>query len=92
LEVFFYGKRVSYPVEVKLKVIEMRLTGVPVKEVMETLQICNHTQFKTSMKWHRNGEVYRLAQPVWQQYTYRKGAHSQDTSSKLQAENRYLKQ
>jgi len=30
-------KRVSYPVEVKLKAIEMRLAGVPVKEVMETL-------------------------------------------------------
>jgi len=31
------GKRVSYPVEVKLKAIEMRLTGIPVKEVMETI-------------------------------------------------------
>ncbi|RAS75184.1 integrase, partial [Priestia endophytica] len=40
------GKRVSYPVEVKLKAIEMRLAGVPVKEVMETLQIRNHTQLK----------------------------------------------
>ncbi|MGW9019596.1 hypothetical protein [Priestia megaterium] len=33
------GKRMSYPVEVKLKAIEMRLAGVPVKEVMETLHI-----------------------------------------------------
>lgn len=31
------GTRVSYPVKVKRKVIEMRLTGVPVKEVMEEL-------------------------------------------------------
>ena len=31
------GRRVSYPVEVKLKAIEMRLAGVPIKEVMETL-------------------------------------------------------
>ncbi|MGF9859908.1 hypothetical protein ABEX55_23120 [Priestia endophytica] len=49
------GKRVSNPVEVKLKAIEMRLAGVPVKEVMEALQIRNHTQLKTWMRWHRNG-------------------------------------
>ncbi|MEH7585319.1 IS3 family transposase, partial [Priestia megaterium] len=41
------GRRVSYPVEVKLKAIEMRLAGVPIKEVMETLQIRNYTQLKT---------------------------------------------
>ncbi|MEH7200831.1 hypothetical protein [Priestia megaterium] len=43
------GTRVSlsYPVEVKLKAIEMRLAGIPVKEVMETLQIRNCTQLKT---------------------------------------------
>jgi transposase len=31
--------RVSYPVKIKLKAIEMRLAGVPVKEV---LLICRH--------------------------------------------------
>jgi len=31
------GTRVSYPVEVKMKDIEMRLAKVPVKEVMEEL-------------------------------------------------------
>ncbi|MGE1198644.1 IS3 family transposase, partial [Priestia megaterium] len=86
------GTRVSYPVEVKLKAIEMRLAGIPVKEVMETLQIRNRTQLKTWMRWHRNGEAYRLEQPVGQRYTHQKGPHSQDTPSKLQAENRYLKQ
>lgn len=86
------GRRVSYPVEVKLKAIEMRLAGVPIKEVMETLQIRNYTQLKTWMRWHRDGESYRLAQPVGQTYTPRKGAHSQNTPSKLEAENRYLKQ
>ncbi|MEC1069655.1 IS3 family transposase, partial [Priestia megaterium] len=45
------GTRVSYPVEVKLKAIEMRLAGIPVKEVMETLQIRNRTQLKTWMRW-----------------------------------------
>ena len=44
------GTRVSYPVEVKMKAIEMRLARVPVKEVMEELNIRNYTQLKTWMK------------------------------------------
>ena len=58
------GKRVSYPVEVKMKAIEMRLAGVPVKVVMEELNIRNYTQLKTWMRWYRNGELHRLKQPV----------------------------
>jgi len=49
------GTRVSYPVEVKMKAIEMRLAGVPVKEVMEELNIRNYTQLRTWMRWYRNG-------------------------------------
>lgn len=59
----------------------MRLAGVPVKEVMETLQISNHTKLKRWLRWHRNGESYRLAQSVGQIYPHRKGAYSQDTPS-----------
>lgn len=33
------GTRVSYPYEVKMKAIEMRLAGVPVKHVLEELNI-----------------------------------------------------
>ncbi len=40
------GTRVSYPIEIKMKAIEMRLAGVPVKEVLEPLNIKNHTQLK----------------------------------------------
>ncbi|MCZ8541814.1 helix-turn-helix domain-containing protein, partial [Psychrobacillus psychrodurans] len=54
------GTRVSYPVEVKMKAIEMRLAKVPVKEVMEELNIRNKTQLKTWMRWYRNGEIHRL--------------------------------
>ena len=86
------GTRVSYPVEVKLQAIEMRLAGIPVKEVMETLQIRNRTQLQTWMRWHKNGEAYRLAQPVGQSYTHQKRSHSQDALSTLKAENQYLKQ
>ncbi|MEB4855864.1 IS3 family transposase [Priestia megaterium] len=86
------GTRVSYPVEVKLQAIEMRLAGIPVKEVMDTLQIRNRTQLQTWMRWHKNGEAYRLAQPVGQSYTHQKGSRSQDALSTLKAENQYLKQ
>ena len=48
--VFSMGTRVSYPVEVKMKAIEMRLAKVPVKEVMEELNIRNYTQLKTWMQ------------------------------------------
>lgn len=58
------GTRVSYPFEVKMKAIEMRLAGVPVREVMEELNIRNRTQLKTWMSWYRNGELHRLKQPV----------------------------
>lgn len=64
--------RVSYPAEVKMKAIEMRLAGVPVKQVMEELCIRNVTQLKTWMKWYRNGEIHRFQKPVGKQYTYGK--------------------
>ncbi|KRD85888.1 integrase [Bacillus sp. Root147] len=37
------GIRVSYPVEVKVKAVEMRLAGVPVKEGLSQLNIRNYT-------------------------------------------------
>lgn len=86
------GKRVSYPAEVKMKAIEMRLAGVPVKEVMAELNIRNRTQLKTWMHWYRNGELYRLKQPVGKQYSYGKGPEFEMEIEKLQAENRFLKQ
>jgi transposase len=86
------GARVSYPAEVKLKGVEMRIAGIPVKEVMDQLNIKNRRQIKTWMKWYRNGEIYRFHQPVGKQYTYGKGPEFESEMAKLQAENRYLKQ
>ncbi|KAF6552361.1 helix-turn-helix domain-containing protein, partial [Paenibacillus sp. EKM202P] len=56
--------RVSYPLEVKMKAIEMRMAGIPVKEIMEQLNIRNKTQVETWMRWYRSGEQNRLEQPV----------------------------
>lgn len=86
------GTRVSYPVEIKMQAIEMRLAGVPVNQVLEILNIRNRTQLKTWMKWHRNGEHRRFEQPVGKQYTFGKGPEYENETAKLKAENRYLKQ
>lgn len=84
--------RVSYPMEVKLKAIEMRLAGIPVKEVMNELNIKNVTQLKVWMKWYREGELHRLDQPVGKQYSYGKGPEYTSELEKVKAENRFLKQ
>ena len=86
------GTRVSYPIEVKMKAIEMKLAGVSTKEILEQLNIRNKTQVQTWMKWYRNGEIHRLEQPVGKQYTFGKGPEYENETAKLQVENRYLKQ
>lgn len=75
-----------------MKAIEMRLVGVPVKEVMEQLGIRNKTQLKTWMRWYRKGERHRLEQPVGKQYSYGKGPEHSSELDKIKAENRFLKQ
>ncbi|ANS73895.1 transposase [Paenibacillus yonginensis] len=84
--------RVSYPVEVKMKAIEMRLAGVPVKEVMDKLGIRNVTQLKVWMSWYRNGELHRLEQPVGKQYSFGKGPEHTSELAQVKAENRFLRQ
>lgn len=84
--------RVSYPIEVKMKAIEMRLAGISVKEVLEQLNIRNKTQVDTWMRWYRKGEWNRLEQPVGKQYSYGKGPEYTSELEKVKAENRFLKQ
>ncbi|MED4298333.1 IS3 family transposase [Priestia megaterium] len=86
------GTRVSYPAEIKIKAIEMRLAGVPVKEVLSQLNIRSYTQLKRWMRWYKNGEMHRFEQPVGKQYSYGKGPGFKNEISKLKAENRYLTQ
>jgi transposase len=84
--------RVSYPAEIKMKAVQMRLAGVAVKEVMKELNIRNYTQLKTWMKWYKAGELHRFEQPVGKQYSFGKGPEYKSETEKLQTENRYLKQ
>lgn len=86
------GTRVSYPVEVKQKAVEMRLAGVPMKEIMQELNIKNKTQVQTWVRWHKAGDTRRFEQPVGKQYSYGKGPEYSSELERLRAENRYLSQ
>ncbi|WP_095532788.1 IS3 family transposase [Bacillus halotolerans] len=86
------GTRLSYSIEVKQKAVEMRLAGVPTKEIMQELNIKNKTQVQTWVRWHKAGDTHRFEQPVGKQYTYGKGPEYASELEKLQAENRYLRQ
>jgi carboxypeptidase C (cathepsin A) len=44
------------------------------------------------MTWYKNGEMHRFEQPVGKQYSYGKGPEFKSETSKLEAENRQLKQ
>lgn len=84
--------RVSYPLEIKMKAIELRLAGVTKREVMEQLNIRNKSQVETWLRWYHAGELNRLEQPVGKQYSYGKGPEYVNETEKLRAENRFLKQ
>lgn len=84
--------KASYPTEVKMKAIEMRLAGIPVKEVMIELNIKNVTQLKRWMQWYRNGEIHRFEQPIGKQYSYGKGPGYTSELEQVKTENRFLKQ
>jgi len=86
------GTRVSYPYEVKMKAIEMRLAGVPIKQILTDLNIRHKTQVETWMRWYRNGEMNRLKQPVGKQYIFNKGPESDNEQTRLALKNRFLKQ
>ncbi|GAV12348.1 hypothetical protein RQP50_12565 [Paenibacillus sp. chi10] len=78
--------------EVKLKAIEMRSAGIPVKEVMNELNIKNVTQLKVRIKWYREDELHRLEQPVGKHYSYGKEPEYTSELEKVKAGNRFLKQ
>ncbi|WHY75060.1 IS3 family transposase [Fictibacillus enclensis] len=67
-------KKKIYSEELKREVIRLKLTGeYSNQELMNQFGIKNRTQIKTWMKWFRDGEEQRLAQPIGKQYTFGKG-------------------
>ncbi|WP_211653052.1 IS3 family transposase [Planococcus alpniumensis] len=67
------SKKRFYPEEIKLEVIEMKLSGDYTNaEIMEIHQIKSVTQIKRWMQWYQKDELHRLAQGVGKQYAYEK--------------------
>ncbi|MBF2461989.1 IS3 family transposase [Listeria welshimeri] len=85
------GTRVMYPIEVKEKAIQMKKENIAVRVIMEELGIKNKTQIETWWRWYRNGEEYRLVQPIGKQYTFGKGPEGLSEKDQLIQENKYLK-
>lgn len=82
----FSMKRVAYSVEIKYKVVEMKLKGYSTREIMDALNIKNESQFKVWWKWYRNGETHRFNQQVGKQYSYGKGNEELSTVETLKIE------
>ena len=86
-----------YTREVKLKAVEMRLAGIPVKDIMEELDIKNESQVYIWYYWHRDGEFHRFDQPIGKKYTYGHGpdevqnTSDQDRIKQLEMQNEILK-
>lgn len=96
MEVFFM-KNTFYSRELKLKAVEMKISGVPVKEIMRTLNIKSESQVYTWYYWHRDGEFHRFDQPIGKQYTYGHGPNEvqcttdKDRIKQLEMQNEILK-
>ncbi|KHE71655.1 transposase [Halobacillus sp. BBL2006] len=84
------GKRVHYPEEVKKKVVQLKLEGTHTnQELMDMFGIKNKSQIKTWMRWFRNGESHRFAQPLGKQYAYGKGPEDENELIKLKKKIAY---
>lgn len=67
------GTKVHYPLETKMKAIEMKQQGYTNGQIMEQLGIKNKSQVKQWMRWYKTGQDHRLSQPIGKQYSYGKG-------------------
>nr|WP_142381289.1 helix-turn-helix domain-containing protein [Mammaliicoccus sciuri] len=51
----------TYSVEAKYKVVQMKLKGYRTREIIDTLNIKNESQVKQWWKWYRNWGTYRFS-------------------------------
>ena len=84
-------KKNVYSEDVKRLVIEMKLSGKYTNhQIMEKFGIKNVSQIKTWMRWYRNGEEYRLSQPIGKQYSFGKGPEEISEMEQLKRKVKYL--
>lgn len=90
-------KNKFYKRETKLKAVEMRLAGIPVKEIMRELNIKSDSQVYTRYYWHRDGDFHRFDQPIGKQYIYGhdpdkvQSTSDKDRIKQLELQNEILK-
>ena len=75
------SKNKFYSKDIKLKAVEMKLSGVPIREIMEQLDIKSESQIYTWYYWYRDGEFHRFEQPIGKQYTFGHGPISPEITS-----------
>lgn len=68
------GTRVSYPVEVKMKAIEIDISGELQNKFYKNRLFV--IIFSWKYGWNGTGELHHLKRPVGKQYTYDKGGES----------------
>lgn len=87
------NKNTFYTEDIKLKAIEMKAEGIPVKVIKEKLGIKSNSQVYTWWYWFRDGELNRLKQPIGKQYSFGHGPKltTDDKLSQLEAQNKILK-
>ncbi len=84
-------KKRFYLEEIKLEAIEMKLSKKYTnKQIMDKLGIRNQSQIKTWMRWYRQGEEHRLAQPIGKQYSFGKGPEEQSEIELLKRQVKHL--
>lgn len=84
-------KKNVYSEEVKRKAIGMKLSKKYTnKQIMNELGIRNKTQIKTWMRWFREGEEYRLSQPIGKQYSFGKGPEELSEIDQLKRRIKHL--
>lgn len=82
---------VKYPLEVKMKAIEMKLDGIPVKTIQEALKIKSESQVYAWWYWYRDGQLHRLEQGSGKQYTFGHGPEGSTKEEVLVNQNKALK-
>lgn len=93
MEAFFMSNKVGikYPLEIKMKAIEMKQDGIPVKTIQEALNIKSESQVYAWWYWYRDGDLHRLEQPAGKQYTFGHGPEGTTKEEVLLNQNRSLK-
>lgn len=84
-------KKRVYSEEVKREAIEMKLSKKYTnRQFMEELGIKNRSQIKIWMKWYREGQEHRLAQPIGKQYSFGKGPEELTEVDQLKRQIKHL--